>query len=59
MENRGIRLKRLREQMGLTKSDLSEYLKVDCDYINDLENDTGKLNLTKFIKIPNTYLKRK
>lgn len=55
MENRGIRLKRLREQMGLTESDLSKYLKVDYDYIKALENNTGKLNLTILNKLSDLY----
>ena len=55
MENRGIRLKRLRKQMGLTESDLSKYLKVDCSYIRDLENDTAKLNLTVLNKLSDLY----
>ena len=55
MENRGMRLKRLREQMELTELDLSKYLKVDCNYIRDLENDTGKLNLTILNKLSELY----
>lgn len=55
MENRGIRLKRLREQMGLTEFDLSKYLKVDCDYIKDLEHGTGKMNLTILNKLSDLY----
>ena len=55
MENRGMRLKRLREQMGLSESDLSSYLKVDCNYIIDLENDAGKLNLTILNKLSDLY----
>lgn len=50
-----MRLKRLREQMGLTPSDLSKYLKVDCNYIKDLENNTGKLNLTILNKLSDLY----
>ena len=50
-----MRLKRLREQMGLTKSDLSNYLNVDCNYINDLENNEGKLNLTILNKLSDLY----
>lgn len=55
MENHGMRLKRLREQMGLSESDLSSYLKVDCNYIMDLENDIGKLNLTILNKLSDLY----
>ena len=55
MENRGMRLKRLRKQMGLSESDLSSYLKVDCNYIRDLENDTGKMNLTILNKLSDLY----
>lgn len=55
MESRGMRLKRLREQMGLSESDLSIYLKIDSKDIIDLENDNGKLNLTILNKLSDLY----
>lgn len=55
MENRGMRLKRLRKQMGLTKSDLSKYLNVGRDYLINLENVEAKLNLSILNKLSDLY----
>lgn len=46
MEKRGMRLKRLREEMGLSVSDLSYFLEIDSKDVINLENDEGKLNLS-------------
>lgn len=55
MENRGTRLKRLRERMGLDESDLSEFLDITPEDVINLENNDGKLNLTLLNKLSNLY----
>lgn len=55
MINRGARLKELRINKKLSIDDLSRYLEVPPKYINDLENNEGKLNLTILNKLSNLY----
>ena len=51
MESRGTRLKKLRRDFNLSLCDLSKYLEISCEDVKNLENDSGKLNLTILIKL--------
>lgn len=55
MEDRGERLRRLRTENGLSPSDLSKYLEISQEDVENLENNEGKLNLTILTKLSNLY----
>ena len=55
MEKRGERLKRLRKRMGISKSDLSDYLEISEDEVIGLENDTGGMTLTVLNRLCDLY----
>ena len=55
MDDRGERLKKLRTEKGLSLSDLSKYLEISQEDIENLENNKGKLNLTILNKLSNLY----
>lgn len=55
MEDRGERLKRLRTEKDLSPYDLSKYLEISQDDVENLENNKGKFNLTILTKLSNLY----
>ncbi|MEE0942218.1 MAG: helix-turn-helix transcriptional regulator [Methanobrevibacter sp.] len=55
MEDRGERLRRLRTEKGLTSHDLSKYLEISQEDVENLENNEGKLNLTILTKLSDLY----
>ena len=55
MEDRGERLRRLRTENGLSPYDLSKYLEISQEDVENLENNVGKLNLTILTKLSNLY----
>ena len=55
MKSRGERLKQLRTTNNLSINDLSEYLGISQNGIENLENNVGKLNLTVLTKLSNMH----
>ena len=55
MEDRGERLRRLRIERDLSPYDLSKYLGISQEDVENLENNEGKLNLTILTKLSNLY----
>ena len=55
MESRGKRLKQMRIAMGLSLYDLSKYLEISKNDVENLEENDGKLNLTILTKLSDLY----
>ena len=55
MKDRGKRLKRLRIERNLSTQDLSRYLEISPEDVENLENNTAKFTLTILNKLSDLY----